>query len=221
MKRLNIFIDETGNFGSKENSRLYGVSFAFHDSNIDIEKDISNLNIKLEKIKFNKMIHMADLVCKRGDYSTFDINKRKKIFWCIYHFSRKLDIKIKTIIIDKNFVNQTSGLIYKLETDLSEFIESQKKWLNKYEKIVIYYDNGQHELAAIIKNVFSQFNNAYIKTKFDHKGKRLFQTADMLTFIDKLSYKQQKNIPKSLSEKIFFEKKEFQSILSELKNKRL
>ena len=34
MKRLNIFIDETGGFGFGDGtSRLYGISFVFHEQN--------------------------------------------------------------------------------------------------------------------------------------------------------------------------------------------
>ena len=37
MKRLNIFVDETGDFGFENgSSQLYGVSFTFHDQSNDI-----------------------------------------------------------------------------------------------------------------------------------------------------------------------------------------
>ena len=37
MKRLNIFVDETGEFGFEEGkSELYGVSFTFHEQDDDI-----------------------------------------------------------------------------------------------------------------------------------------------------------------------------------------
>lgn len=50
------------------------------------------------------MIHMADLICRRGDYSQFSIDTRRSIFKAIYHFSRKVPVKFHTIIIDKNQV---------------------------------------------------------------------------------------------------------------------
>ena len=40
MKRLNIFVDETGEFGfEKGTSELYGVSFTFHEQDNDISKE--------------------------------------------------------------------------------------------------------------------------------------------------------------------------------------
>ena len=45
MKRLNIFVDETDDFGyGKKSSRLYGVSFTFHEQEDDIEIELNKLN---------------------------------------------------------------------------------------------------------------------------------------------------------------------------------
>lgn len=41
MKRLNIFVDETGEFGFETGaSELYGVSFTFHEQNDDISLEL-------------------------------------------------------------------------------------------------------------------------------------------------------------------------------------
>lgn len=40
MKRLNIFVDETGEFGFDNGaSDLYGVSFTFHEQSVDIKNE--------------------------------------------------------------------------------------------------------------------------------------------------------------------------------------
>ena len=66
MKRLNIFVDETGYFGFENGlSQLYGVSFTFHDQNNDITPEINNLNDRLKRIGYTGMIHMANLIMKR------------------------------------------------------------------------------------------------------------------------------------------------------------
>ena len=49
MKRLNIFVDETGEFGYGEGaSLLYGISFTFHEQDNDISNELNNLNIFIE-----------------------------------------------------------------------------------------------------------------------------------------------------------------------------
>lgn len=85
MKRLNIFVDETGEFGFENGaSELYGVSFTFHEQDDDISNELIKLNDRLNRIGYTNMIHMADLIMKRGDYKNFNIPMRKSIFNSIY-----------------------------------------------------------------------------------------------------------------------------------------
>lgn len=111
MKRLNIFVDETGDFGFENgSSQLYGVSFTFHDQNNDITPEINNLNNRLKRIGYTGMIHMANLIMRREDYKDFTINVRKSIFNSIYNFTRRIPIKYQTIIVDKKYIDNCSIL---------------------------------------------------------------------------------------------------------------
>ncbi len=66
MKRLNIFVDETGKFEfGNGSSELYCVSFTFHEQDDDIMPELNKLNDKLNEIGYTNMIHMADLIVKR------------------------------------------------------------------------------------------------------------------------------------------------------------
>ena len=81
IKRLNIFIDESGDFGFvKWSSDLYAVSFTLYESSNSIENELKYLNRKLDELNYYGMIHLAYLVAKRGDYSQFDLERRKSIF---------------------------------------------------------------------------------------------------------------------------------------------
>ena len=105
-RRLNIFIDESGDFGFVDGSSdLYGVSFTIHESDDSIVNDLEYLNNRLKKANYDGMIHLADLVAKRGDYSYLKLEQRKNIFWAIFYFSKRVKVKIHTIIIDKRFKN--------------------------------------------------------------------------------------------------------------------
>lgn len=76
-KRLNIFIDESGDFGfTKGSSELYGVSFTIHESENSISNDLEYLNNRLQNANYDGMIHLADLVARRGDYVHFSLEKR-------------------------------------------------------------------------------------------------------------------------------------------------
>ena len=81
IKRLNIFIDESGDFGFVDGSSdLYAVSFTLNESYDSIQTELKYLNEKLTALNYDGMIHLAYLIAKRGDYSHFDFERRKSIF---------------------------------------------------------------------------------------------------------------------------------------------
>lgn len=221
MKRLNIFVDETGEFGfGKKASRLYGVSFTFHEQDKDIKSDIDILNERLAKIGYTNMIHMADLIMKRNDYSSFNIETRKNIFNAIYHFSRKANIKYCTIIIDKKYANSKRLLRNKLSAQINKMIMEHWDYFDKFDNIVMFYDNGQEPLGYILDLLFSRFDGFLHKIDFNHKEKRLFQVSDMLTYIDKAIYKHKNNIKYKKAELYFFGNEELRKIARELDKNR-
>lgn len=221
MKRLNIFVDETGDFGcSSDGSLLYGVSFTFHEQSDDIMVELSKLNDRLEKIGYTGMIHMADLIMRRGDYDKFNIETRRRIFKAIYHFSRKIPVKYYTIIIDKKYTDNSRILKQQLSVSVNAMIKVHETYFEKFDKIVMYYDNGQEVLGTILDSIFLRFDGFEHRVEFDHIEKRLFQVSDMLTYIDKFDYKYKNKMLFSKGEKYFFSYDEIRKILSELNKKR-
>lgn len=221
MRRLNIFVDETGEFGfEKGASELYGISFTFHEQNDNITFELDKLNARLEKLGYTEMIHMADLIMKRGDYSQFDINTRKNIFKAIYHFSRKIPVKYKTILVDKKYADISAVLRQQLSIEINKMIKEHESYFNKFDKIVMYYDNGQETLGIILDSIFLRFDGFEHRVDFNHKEKRLFQVSDMLTFIDKHDYKYKNKKQFTKGEKYFFSDEEIRKILRELSKKR-
>lgn len=202
-------------------SDLYAVSFTLHESANTITNELRYLNEKLNKLRYDGMIHLAYLVAKRGDYSHFSLEKRKSIFWSIFYFSVRVNVKIKTIIVDKRYINKKTQLNMNLARQMWQFIKENADYINSFDKIVIYYDNGQETLATLLDAVFATNPNIERRIDFDHKEKRLFQVSDMLTIIDKLDYKRKNKIPFTKAEKYFFNGKDFRQIIDLLKNKRI
>ena len=93
-------------------------------------------------------------------------------------------------------------------------------YFNKFDKIVLYYDNGQEYLAVILESIFQRFDNFEHKIEFNHVQKRLFQVSDMLTYIDKYDYKFKNKMKFTKGELFFFSKEDIRKILKELKKKR-
>lgn len=221
-RRLNIFIDESGDFGFTDgSSELYGVSFTIHESDKSIAGDLEYLNNRLKKSQYDGMIHLADLVSKRGEYMHFNFEQRKDIFWSIFYFSKRVNVKIHTIMIEKKFKNNKAQLNRELAVQISKFFDSINDYMNDFEKVVVYYDNGQESLGAIIDTLLITKDNVEHRIEFNHKEKRLFQVSDMLTFIDKIVYKYNHNMPLTKSEKYFFSIKDILGIMRQLKSKRI
>lgn len=221
MKRLNIFVDETGEFGFGNGaSALYGISFTFHEHDDDIIPGLNKLNDRLTRIGYTDMIHMADLIMGRGDYKNFDILVRKSIFNAIYQFSRRIPVKYKTIIIDKKYTGSVTMLKQQLSYEINKMINDSNKYFDKFDKIVLYYDNGQEDLASVLESIFSRYDGFEHRIDFDHKEKRLFQVSDMLTFIDKYDYKYKNKMSFTKGEKYFFSIDEMRKTLKELNKKR-
>ena len=221
-RRLNIFIDESGDFGfEKGSSELYAVSFTMHESTDSIKEELKYLNEKLAKLGYDGMIHLAYLVAKRGDYEHFSLEKRKSIFWAIFYFTKRVKIQVHTVIVNKNFKNKKVQLTKELRSEITGFFETISDYMDEFEKVVIYYDNGQEELRKIIDSIIKTKNNIEHRTEFDHKSKRLFQVSDMLTVIDKLDYKRKNDITFTKNEEYFFRGKDFRNIINLLKEKRI
>lgn len=167
------------------------------------------------------MIHLADLIARRGDYAHFNLKQRKEIFWSIFYFSKRVKVKIHTIIVDKRFKNNKTQLNMELAGKINEFFNSILDYMNEFDRVVVYYDNGQDSLGAIIDTLLLNKTNVEHRIEFNHKEKRLFQVSDMLTFIDKIVYKHNNNMPMTKAEQYFFSVKDILEIKRQLKPKRL
>ena len=112
-------------------SKLYGVSFVFHESQNTITSDIIFLNEKLKNIGYRGMIHTANLITKREEYASYDIRKRAEIFNALYQFARKIPAKYHSIIIDKKYHNTKNQLRKHLYREMEELIYKNKSYLIK------------------------------------------------------------------------------------------
>ena len=151
MKILNIFVDESGDFGIEKGSILYTVALTLHDTKIDIKKEVNSLENRFKKINYNGMVHTANLVKKAKEYSKYDIKTRKLIFNIFYEFMRRVNVKYKPIVIDKRYCSNSSVLKKHIINELNNMLTNNIKYFNKFDKIIIYYDNGQKSLTKTLK----------------------------------------------------------------------
>jgi hypothetical protein len=100
-------------------------------------------------------------------------------------------------------------------------INSNLNYFLSFDRIKVYYDGGQKPLNRIITNTFLTFDNTIQQSDFNHVEKKLFQVADMLTYVDKIIYKYNKRIRLTQTEKTFFSTKQIRMAINQLRPHRL
>ena len=112
-------------------------------------------------------------------------------------------------LFSKKIYKNPYRLQAQISRELNDFIVLNKKYLDGFDKINIYYDNGQHELTKILNAVFAlNLNNYELKLVLpvDYK---LFQIADMVCALTLTNEKIKKHGLSRSEEYIFHSKKDF------------
>ena len=205
VKELSIFTDESGYFNSfYKISPYYIVTLLFHDQSIDLSSNINRLNTSLSQLGIiDHEIHTGPLIRRESTYANMRVEERKQIFNRIFNFTRTADISYETIFIEKKTISERIELNAQLSRRLSAFLISNLNYFSIFDKLIIYYDNGQAELTNILISVFnSVFSNVEYRKMipFDY---RLFQSADLLCTLQLLQIKMDKH-ELSKSELSFF-----------------
>ncbi len=144
-KTLSCFIDETGDFGNYDpNCQYYMVSAVLHDQSNSIKKQLEGMEQYLSDLGFpHHALHAGPLLRREADYAEMQMEDRKKLFNLLFNFARKIPIKFFCAKVKKSECKDPDELDAKLTKAIkNEVLKSEKYW-NSFDKIIIYYDNGQ------------------------------------------------------------------------------
>ena len=78
----------------------------------------------------------------------------------------------------------------------------------KYDKIILYYDNGQHELSRILNEVLTTYLSDVEIRKVLPSEYRLFQVADLICTLELLCIKIESGNLSNSEERIFHSKRD-------------
>ena len=200
MNELNIYADESGDFGEYEyHSPYYIVTLILHDQSIDISNDITKLDNSIQSLHLpDRAIHTGPLIRRESDYLNFRIEERKAIFNRIFNFTRNLDIKYKTFIVEKKQLNDPMELYSRLSKQLSAFLRANFDTFSEYDRAIIYYDNGQVELTKVFATIFNAFLGNVEFKRVIPADYKLFQVADLICTLALMALKiERKSLTKS------------------------
>ena len=204
-KILSVFIDESGDFGQySQHTPYYLVSMILHNQDIDINYNIKGLDQHINNLGFcDHAIHTGPLIRRESIYENLSRDERKRLFNALFHFARKLDFNYICPIIKKGECPDVITLTSKISKEISKEIKLKQSFWDEFDKINIYYDNGQIELTKILTSVFNTLYSNVEFRKVKPVNYKLFQVADLICTIELLSLKMTDNIT-SKSEIEFF-----------------
>lgn len=203
MHELSVFIDESGDFGPlAPHSPYYLIALVFHDQSRDISEPLDALRKHVAEAGFaeNHAVHSAPLIRREDDYRNLDMTTRRKLFRALYNFTRQCDIRYRTFLFRKSeFINRDARgagrvldrdkLVSRMSRDIGAFTRDNLSLFQSYDRIIVYYDNGQKEVKDIINTVFSVFLDAEVKPQVRPSEYGLFQAADLLCTLQLISEK--------------------------------
>lgn len=206
MRELSVFVDESGDFGEYDfHSPYYILSFVFHDQNVDINNELNYLDKKLNDLGLkDHAVHTGPIIRQEKEYFDVDFQTRQKILKTLMAFFRSIDIKCKTLYVEKKHKVDEIELVGDLSKQLSRFIKDNLDFFQLFDSVKIYYDNGQIPVTKILSSVFSiTLNNVQFKRAVKPSRYRLFQIADMICTMELIRLKMDDRIL-SKSELHFF-----------------
>ena len=224
MKELSVFIDESGDFGeTKERPAYYLVTFVFHSQDNNIDQQVVKLEESVKNAGFDvEYIHTGPVIRREEIFARYSIDERRKLLYKMLNFVNACPISYLTVAVDRKEAVDKVALSGKLAKAINTAINVHWDFFANFDKIIVYYDNGQNELSAILNAVFSiQFSCVEFR-KAAPQRYRLLQAADFICSMELLKIKRnEKRLSKS-EEKFFYKPQELKkTFLKSIEKKKL
>ena len=180
-KEISVFVDESGSFDpDRSSSRYYLVCMVFHNQECDLSRQINILEQNLENMGLPRShcVHAGPLIRREKEYAHLSRQERRGIFDRMMVFLRTCDIEYTCFKIDKGLIGSRQEIHDPLLQQIVGFLVRHMDDLNTYDVLKVYYDNGQHELAALLKEAFAIYasRTQFVKDVSPERYK-LFQSA--------------------------------------------
>ena len=191
MRELSIFIDESGDFGPYEpHAPYYLITLVFHNQADSITEEVEYLRRHVAECGFSDdhAVHAGPLIRREADYSSLDLNARKKLFRAQFSFMRRVRIGFKTFTVRKREFASHDALVSRMSREIGAYIRENLSFFQSFDRIVVYYDGGQKEITTIINSVLNVLLEVEVR-RVRPSDYRLFQAADMVCTLELLAVK--------------------------------
>lgn len=184
MKILSIFVDESGDFGiyNSKFAPQYIFSMVFHEQEHNIQTEIAKLDRELMNLGYaNHVVHTAPLIRKEEVYCNLLANDRRAIFTKLFYFAKNIEIRYRSFVFERKECQDEESLKKKIRVALVRFHDEHIEYFSAFDQVILYYDNGQKQLANILQEVMGEkLVSFYRKPNVSPYKYKLLQVADML-----------------------------------------
>lgn len=223
MQECSIFIDESGGQGGR--SKYYILALVFHDQTHDLENYLIRYrrglqNRLLEELPF----HAGPLMNGHEDYQGLDLRIRKSYFSQFFLTFQHLPIKYHAFIYRRSEFNGNDGLSNRMRRDIANLLFDNLEHFQSFDKIKIYYDNGQEIVAQAVRGAveYALSKEGVLYKSMCQSDYFLAQVADLVCALELAAIKYQNKEATRTDEKFFGSNKSFrQNYLKILRRKRL
>ncbi len=224
MSTLSIFVDESGDFGKVDNtSPYYIVTLVMHDQSESISEAVHQLEDSMSYLDLDfSYIHTGPIIRRETPYHNMSIDERRQLLYKMRCFMLHAPIKYTSLVINRREAKDKFSLTAILSKKLKEFIDSNLDFFSTFDKIIVYYDNGQQELNLVLNTILSLlFMNVEFR-KASPSEYRLLQLSDFICSVELLSIKlDEKRLSKSESS-FFYKSQELKkSFIKAVKSKHI
>lgn len=185
MKELSVFVDESGD--KSLHARYFLVTVVIHDQANKITEKINAYEQSLATADLpNIPFHSEPLLNGHEGYADLSLSQRKKLLYSFNVLVQRLPIQYATFVYKHREHKDPEVLAQHIERDLTALLNEHLQLFQDFDKVKIYYDNGQklvrQALYGAISSCLSQ--QAVIRKKTTMTEYRLAQVADYLCAIE-------------------------------------
>lgn len=209
IREISVFVDESGSFvPDVRSSRYYLVCMVFHDQSVSIDKEVAVLDDELTSLglEAGHAVHAGPLIRWEAPYRNLRRQDRRVVFAKMLGFLRRIDVSYRCFHVDKRFVDNSGMLHDHLLQQIVSFLADHAADFNAFDRLKVYYDNGQSDVTRILREAFALFSSRieYVSEVSPAKY-RLFQVADMISTLELVRLKLETDGRISDAEKDFFQ----------------
>ena len=185
MRELSIFIDESGSQGG--HSRYCLVTLLMHDQADSIESQILYYEDTLRSKGLPDLpFHASPLMNGHDGYESMGLDDRKRLLSAFEGFVRRLPFSYKTFAYRRSEVDDPGLFIARLKKDLVVFLTDNLAYFQGFDKVKIYYDNGQQMVTSAVHGAIDYVlsKDAVLYRMATAQEYRLFQAVDYLCTLE-------------------------------------